>query len=207
MDYSFDPPERAAEVWSPPLVGDRFSEKHLCGRSLNRGLLRFHDSQSGPAGQQLIEEGFSPRGLQAHVFAYDWLARQFAVTSSLVPDGHADPTGASRTVVVLDPFDMSITPWVDVTQFDKALGMPLAQEFLDVLLFREWLSSTGRNQLTLDYCGGATVPAFYGGKRELKNLSLDPIRVYLSFSLQLWNHAQSSAPGSPPPRLSMPEGN
>jgi hypothetical protein len=140
------------------------------------------------------------------VFAYDWLARQFAVTNSLSPDGDADPTGASRTVVVLDPFDMSITPWVDIEQFEKALNVPLAQQFLNSSLFDAWLLVTNIDHLALDYCAGANVPAYYGGKRELGNLSPDPIDVYLSFSLQLWDRVQNSPPGSPPPRLSMPEG-
>lgn len=206
MDYSFDPPERSADPWLPPLLGDVFAAKQLCGRSLNGGLFRFHDSRSGPVGQDLVEQAFRPRGLQADVFAYDWLARQFAVTSSLSQDGQVDPAGASRTVVVLDPFDMSITPWVDVQQFEQALSVPMAQEFLNNSLFQAWLPTVGIDHLALDYCAGASVPAFYGGKRELQNLSLDPIDVYLSFSLQLWTRAQNSAPGSAPPRLSMPEG-
>lgn len=206
MEYSFDPPERSAEPWLPPMVGDEFAAKQLCGRSLNGGLLRFHDTQSGPSGQELVDQAFRPRGLEADVFAYDWLARQFAVTRSVAEDGTADPAGASRTVVVLDPFDMSITPWVEVQQFEKALSVPMAQQFLNYSLFSEWLITVGIDHLSLDYCAGASVPAFYGGERGLENLSLDPVDVYLSFSLQLWARAQNSAPGSAPPRLSMPEG-
>lgn len=205
MEYSFDPPERFADPWIPVLVGDRFASQQLCGRSFNRGLLRFHDSRSGPIGQELVEKAFRPRhGLQAHVFAYDWLARQFAVTSSLTSDGAVDRAGASRTVVVLDPFDMSITPWVDADQFEKALGVPLAQEQLHPTLFESWRLDAGVDRLTLDHCAGATVPAFYGGKRELSNLRHDDIDVFLTFTLQLWAYWRSRPPGSPPPRLRLP---
>lgn len=206
MKYSIDPAERSVDSWLLPLVGDRFARQELCGRSLNSGLLRFHDSRSGPIGQQLVQESFRPRGLRADVFAYDWLARQFAVTDSFTPDGRADQTRASRTVVVLDPFDMTTTPWVHVSEFEQALAVPLAQEQLEYSLFKSWLLGVGIERLALDRCAGATVPGFYGGKRDLDNLRHDDIDVFLSFTLQLWAHYRNSPPGSPPPRLKLHEG-
>jgi hypothetical protein len=206
MDLSVDPAERSVAPWRQPLVSDIFFDKGLCGRSFGKGLLRFHDSRSGEIGQEFVDHVFQPRGLPAQVFAFDWLARQFAVTDRLRFDGKVDPTRTARTIVVLDPFDMSITPWTDVDKFEHALNVPMAQEFLNQPLFDAWRASVNVDRLTLDRCAGATVPKFYGGIREPANLTNDDVDVYLTFTSQLWDYFRSAPPGSPPPRLSLPEG-
>lgn len=206
MEFTFDPPTRPGAPWRPVLVGGMFADRGLSGRSMNSGLLRFHDAVSAPAAQATVDAMFRTRGLDAEVFAFDWLARQFAVTSRLTPEGLPDRTQASRTVVVLDPFDGSVTPWVDAHSFERALSVPLAQDFLMPDLFSEWMSAAGIGQLPFDACAGASVPGFYGGKREVSNLSLDSVEVYLSFAQQLWEHGQKNGPGSPPPHLATTKG-
>jgi hypothetical protein len=206
MEFSFDPQTRWGAEWCPGLVGDVFADRRLCGRSMNHGLLRFHDAASAPPAQDVVDGMFRTRGLDADVFAFDWLARQFAVTSQLTVDGAPDRTGTLRTVAVLDPFDGSITPWVDVESFERALSVPLAQDFLQPDLFARWMDSVGITQLDFDSCAGAKVPGFYGGKREISNLTLNSVEVYLSFTLQLWEHGQRNGPGSPPPHLATAEG-
>jgi hypothetical protein len=206
MEFSFDSQTRWGAEWHPGLVGGLFADRGLCGRSMNRGLLRFHDAASAPPAQDAVDGMFRTRGLDADVFAFDWLARQFAVTSQLTVEGAPDRTGTLRTVAVLDPFDGSITPWVDVESFERALSVPLAQDFLQPDLFARWMNSVGITQLDFDSCAGATVPGFYGGKREISNLTLDSVEVYLSFTQQLWDYGQRSGPGSPPPHLATVEG-
>jgi hypothetical protein len=206
MEFSFDPQTRWGAEWRPELAGGVFADRSLCGRSINHGLLRFHDAASAPAAQDAVDGMFRTRGLDADVFAFDWLARQFAVTSQLTVDGAPDRTGMLRTVAVLDPFDGSITPWVDVESFEHALSVPLAQDFLQPDLFARWMDTAGITQLDFDSCAGASVPGFYGGKREISNLTLDSVEVYLSFTRQLWEHGQRSGPGSPPPHLATVEG-
>ena len=206
MEFSFDPQTRWGAEWRPGLVGGVLADRGLCGRSMNRGLLRFHDADSAPPAQATVEAMFSTRGLDAKVFAFDWLARQFAVTSRLTVEGTPDRTGTLRTVAVLDPFDGSVTPWVDVESFEGALSVPLAQDFLEPDLFARWMDSAGITQLEFDSCAGATVPGFYGGRREIPNLTLDSVEVYLSFTQQLWEYGQKNGPGSPPPHLATAKG-
>lgn len=201
MEFSFDPPTRPTAEWRPGLVGGTFSDRGLCGRSMNRGLLRFHDAASAPAAQATVDAMFGARGLDSEVFAFDWLARQFAVVTRLTVEGMPDSTRMLRTVVLLDPFDGSVTPWVDVQSFEQALNVPLAQDFLLPELFGEWMNAVGITKLGFDSCAGASVPGFYGGKREIGNLTLDSVEVYLSFAQQLWEYGQKNGPGSPPPRL------
>lgn len=206
MEFSFDPPTRSGAQWRPGLVGGVFADRGMCGRSMNRGLLRFHDADSAPTAQGTVDAMFRTRGLDAEVFAFDWLARQFAVTTRLTVEGAPDASGELRTVAVLDPFDGSVTPWVDVQSFEGALSVPLAQDFLLPDLFSQWMNAAGIDQLEFDACAGASVPAFYGGKREIGNLTLDSTEVYLAFVRQLWEHGQKNGPGSPPPHLATVKG-
>jgi len=206
MEFTFDPPTRHNAEWRPELVDDTFAKLALCGRSMNHGLLRFHDAASAPAAQVTVDAMFRTRGLDAEVFAFDWLARQFAVTSQLTIEGTADRSQTSRTVVVLDPFDGSVTPWVDVRSFEQALSVPLAQDFLLPEMFDRWMAAVGISALQFDACAGASVPGFYGGKREIANLTLDSVEVYLSFAQQLWEYGQKNGPGSPPPHLAAAKG-
>ncbi|TDZ82097.1 hypothetical protein DE4585_02626 [Mycobacteroides salmoniphilum] len=181
MQYTWDRATRPGVAWQPGLIGGVFADQGLCGRSMNSGLLRFHDAGSAPAAQATVNAMLGTRGLDAEVFAFDWLARQFSVTSCLTAEGLPDRTRTSRTVVVLDPFDGSVTPWVDARSFERALGVPLAQDFLMPDLFGEWKDLSGIADLPFDACAGARVPGFYGGKRQIANLNLDSVEVYLIF--------------------------
>ncbi len=201
MDFSVDPPARPGAEWRPSLVGGVFADRGLCGRSLNHGLFRFHDAASAPPAQTTVDAMFGTRGLDAEVFAFDWLARQFAVTTRLTVEATPESTQALCTVVVLDPFNGSSTPWGDMESFERALNLPLAQEFLLPDLFSEWMTAVGITRLEIDSCAGASVPGFYGSKREIGNLTHDSTEVYLAFAQQLWEHGQKSGPGSPPPHL------
>lgn len=185
--------------WEPAAVGSLFADKGLCGVSANQGLLRFHDATSGPIAQNFLNEAYAPRGLSADTFAFDWMARQFAVTTQPIADDQ--PSGSDRMVVVLDPSDMSVTPWVPMEQFEQALGVPLAQEFLREDLFRNWLYANRLERLAFDRCAGVTVPAFYGGEATIANLDHNDIDVYLTFIQQLWARAAQQAPGTPAPHI------
>lgn len=193
MSFEF---ERLSERgrWEPPNVGAFFADKGLCGVSANRGLLRFHDAGSGPIAQSFLDATFGPAG----TFAFDWMARQFAVT--MQPVGGSDSAG-TPLVVVIDPSDMTVTPWVPVTEFEQALALPLAQEFLQEDLFTEWLRVNTLPRLGFDRCAGATVPAFYGGTTALSNLDHNDIDVYLAFVQQLWSRAQHQSAGTPAPHI------
>lgn len=195
MPFTFEQVSNGG-LWEPALVGSLFSDRGLCGTSANRGLLRFHDATSGPTGQAFVSSAFGPRGVSVDVFAFDWLARQFAVTTEITADGQVVESG-ERVVVVLDPFDMSITPWASIDEFEHALGTPLASQFLRPKFFEAWRHGNGVHSLEFDRCAGATVPGFYRGDRTVDNLDHNFITVYLSFIEQLWQRAITEAAGTP----------
>lgn len=190
--------------WEPPLVGTFYSSRDLCGVSMNDGLLRFHDAASGAIGQEFVDETFGLDGLRADVFAHDWRARQFAVTDTLPDPLEHGLAPGEPAVLLLDCFDMSITPWVSLPQFEVALGVPMARESLHESLFREWLTANELTGLAFDRCAGASVPGFYRGPLAVDNLPHDKTEVYLSFVAQLWAFAKTQQPGDPPPHLLPP---
>jgi hypothetical protein len=48
MEFSLYPQAQPSAEWSPGLVGGVFADRRLCGRSMNRELLRFHDAAPRP---------------------------------------------------------------------------------------------------------------------------------------------------------------
>ncbi|GAB2637144.1 hypothetical protein GCM10027169_01430 [Gordonia jinhuaensis] len=202
MTLEFHRPESGRGApWTPPLVGPVFADQGLCGVSASAGLFRMHDGESGPIAQRFVDAVYPrTRSLHADVFGFDWRARQFAVTRDL---GHDDTVADSAgTVVVLDPFDVSITPWTTLEQFEQALSLPVAEEFLGPALFTSWRSAKDVSSLDLDHCAGASVPAFYGGQLDVSNLDYNDVDVYLTFIATLWLKSQNLPADSTPPDLS-----
>lgn len=196
-------PEGRGAKWAPQLVGSLFADAGFCGASADSGILRFYDAISGPMGQQFLDDTFVQDGVKAKVFAYDWLARQFAVSSNISETGQR--SAQEQTVVVFSPFDMSITPLVQVDQFMNALGLDMMADFLNVDLFTSWKRKHGISSLDLDRCAGTTVPSYCQGSLQLTNLTYDDLDVYLTFSSQLWNQVKDLPDGSRLPTLRITE--
>ena len=202
MDWTFT--RLSTGRWEPRRVGSFFADRDLCGVSGNDGLLRFHDDQSGPIAQEFVDSAFGSRGVHADVFAYDWRARQFAVSDSFDADLNYVGSGGTPMIVTLDPFDMVTEPWgIAVDGFEHALTIPMVTESLAPELFDAWRTANGVGPLTLEQCAGASVPGFYGARLEVANFTLDHVVVYLSFTAQLWAHAQTQQPGDPAPFIEM----
>lgn len=138
--------------------------------------------------------------MRADVFAFDWRARQLALSDSFGADGSYTTEGGTPMIVTLDPFDMVIEPWgLTIDKFEHALSVPLVEDSLLPTLFAQWLADKGIDSLALEDCAGATVPGFYGGELALGNFEHNDVDVYLTFTDQLWKHAQHQQPGDPAP--------
>lgn len=176
--------------WTPDLVGGEFARIGACGKSFGRGIFRFHDSTSGPVGQQAVETARPDLAGQVAVFAFDWLARQYCVVGAV-----ATPSGRDE-VVVIDPFDLSIQPVVHHGEFLGFLSSPLMVELVGPELFETWLSATELLSLRFDRCAAATVPAFLGGRLEVSNLEESDIDVYWTVTVQAFLATQHLPDGS-----------
>lgn len=175
--------------WTPPLVQDAFSRIGACGKSFGRGIFKFHDSVSGPAAADLLPEAFPRLAGGCDPFAFDWLGRQYAVIAPTMT-----PSGAAE-VVVLDAFDMTVTPVVQHGEFLGFLSSPLMLELVDAQLFAEWLAASGRSEVGFDRCASAIHPGFLGGVREVQNLEDADIEVYWSVMIRAFKAAGALQPG------------
>lgn len=64
-----------------------FADNGYCGVSLSRGLLRFHDSESGPVYRELVSQAFFELGERdVDVLAFDWQGRQYATVDAGLGD-------------------------------------------------------------------------------------------------------------------------
>ncbi|MEO9327033.1 hypothetical protein [Gordonia aurantiaca] len=188
MDWTFE--RLSTGRWAPPLSAGFFADRGLCGVSGNDGLLRFHDDVSGPAAQEFVDVTFGVRGVRAEVFAFDWRARQFALTTAFAADGAA---AGGPTIVTLDPFDMIAEPWgLPADAFEHAVGLEVVEKQLRPDLFEAWRRAQDVPPLSLASCAGVSMPGFFGGHLDVENLELNLTEVYLSFVAQLWT--RTSAP-------------
>ncbi|MGC5255375.1 hypothetical protein ACPXCG_03395 [Gordonia sp. DT218] len=202
MEWKFERLSRS--LWQPSLVGSFFADRGLCGVSGNSGLLRFHDRESGPIAQRFVDSAFGGRGVRADVFAFDWRARQFAISTCFDAEGNYAGGGQPGMIVALDPFDMVTEPWgLTIDKFETALTLPAVEAQLEPDLFDSWRTSQQVEPLTLAACAGASVPGFYGGQLEIDNLELNNVEVYLTFVEQLWARACEQQPGDPAPKLNL----
>lgn len=202
MEWTFE--RLSSGLWQPGLVGSYFADRGLTGVSGNSGLLRFHDDQSGPTAQRFIDSAFGVNGVRADVFAFDWRARQFAVSTCFDAEGNYTGGGRPGTIVTLDPFDMVTEPWgLTIDKFETALSLSTVQEQLHPELFGTWRRYRGIDSLPLAACAGVDVPGFYGGHLAIDNLAFNNTDVYLTFIDQLWSRAAAQQAGAPPPELNL----
>lgn len=178
------------QVWTPALIGDRFSRIGACGRSFGRGLFRFHDSISAIDAQETLKAMWPGLESDFAVLAFDWLGRQFAVVGA----EHSE-TGVAD-VVLFDPSVHRAESLVEPAEFLDAFQMPLMVEVLEAPLFDAWLTSESLTDLPFTDCAGCKVPGFLGGSLELSNLESSDLSVHLSVLAQLWQPVASAADGS-----------
>ncbi|MGC5257804.1 hypothetical protein ACPXCG_15750 [Gordonia sp. DT218] len=203
MEWTFE--RLSTGLWQPELVGSYFADKGLCGVSGNAGLLRFHDAQSGPIAQQFVDHTFGSLGVHAEVFAFDWRAKQFALSTSFDTDGSRVGHGeAAAMIVALDPFDIVTEPWgLTIGAFESVISLEVVQQQLKPELFEEWRRVQQIEPLSLTNCAGSIVPGFYGGELAASNLELNNNEVYFAFVQQLWDRASRQQPGAPAPSLDL----
>ncbi|MDL9948637.1 hypothetical protein QSJ19_24235 [Gordonia sp. ABSL11-1] len=147
MEWTFE--RLSSGLWQPGLVGSYFADRGLSGVSGNSGLLRFHDDQSGPIAQRFVDGAFGGIGVRADVFAFDWRARQFAVSTCFDAEGNYTGGGQPGTIVTLDPFDMVTEPW--------GCGHPQTDELLWLFALAETARMTFDPQSYDEFSWAATL--------------------------------------------------
>lgn len=148
------------------------------GCSFNNGLYRVHLPENINKWTLILKKCFPEINSNLVCFAYDWLGRQFALSSTQTADGKP----------LILRFDVST---------DEALKIPASfQDFhnfelvdypndaLDSDLFTEWESAKNR-EIQPDQCVGYKHPPFLSGLITVDNLQVRNLEVYWGILGQL----------------------
>ena len=189
MPLSVDPVQGSGDRYVPQRGPAAFADAGYCGHSFNQGLLRFHDSVSGPNFRQLCFDAFPELrkiDRQADVLAFDWNGKQY-LTAKV--KGEKDPM-----LLVADIALGSVETLAPVTAFAAVLKEPNMPEFFSGEVYDQWRAAVGRPEdgLTFTDCVEYTTPFWLGGEDDLTNLQLIDMDVSWTVGAQMLAQARAT---------------
>lgn len=154
------------------------------GSTFNNGLYRIHSFASSVQWALIIAEYFNQYQHKIYPFGFDWMGRQFCLSTSNDILFMFDPaTGGvfelRQTLTLLHDEDF-------VNDTDDMLSINL---FNKALAFYK-LSSIGYNE-----CLSYKVPLFLGGKDSIENYELQDVEVYWHIESQLYKKVKGLPEG------------
>lgn len=192
MTLRVDPSTRGTgQVYIPEGFPSSFADAGYCGASFNDGLLRFHDSDSGPLFREHVHEAFGAAlPPDADVLAVDWMGRQ-VVTA---PSGAADPV-----LYVADIGTGLVTEFLTLGELAFALKRDHGAVAFDEELYLAWKASVGSSDgsIAFEDCVGYATPLFLGGADSVEHLELGDLDVYWTIGSQIFQQVRDLPPGSP----------
>ncbi|MCS0645010.1 hypothetical protein [Curtobacterium flaccumfaciens] len=161
----------------PPVLADA----NWCGASFNRGLLRIHDSVSGPEAAESVALAFAGEvSSSVDVVAFDWAGRQF-----VVDEGAGGVEGQAHAIYGADPATGLIEEVADIDEFLLLLQVPEVTAVLQSQRFEQALIYHGRDSLRFDEVVAVRKPMFFGGEDVPTNTEIQDVSVYWGLNAQL----------------------
>lgn len=180
-------------AYVPAHVGNVFAEAGYCGHSFNEGMLRFHDSVSGPAFRELLLSAFPElKRAKADVVAFDWNGRQLIATKE---GRRGDPLLKIADIGRGDIMDVT-----ELSRFASGLGNDaLIDPTFDADMFQAWkLAVDGDGQgIPFSSCVEFATPLYLGGAESVDNLALIDIQVSWGVGAQIWTQVKNLPAGTP----------
>lgn len=180
-------------TFTPAHVGPVFANAGYCGHSFNEGLLRFHDSESGPTFREHVRTAFPELiGVDADVVAFDWQGRQIVTTNQGDP---SDPV-----LVVADIGRGEVGEFGLLSEFTGILREDdLVAQLFNEAFFKSWKESVGASGAGLSFtdCAAFSVPLYLGGQAEAANIELIDMDVNWTIGTQIWEQVRDLPPGTP----------
>lgn len=155
------------------------------GDTFNNGLYRIHSFESSVRWALIIADYFNHYRHKIYPFGFDWMGRQFCLSTSndilfMFDPATAESFELRQTLTLLHNEDF-------VNDTDNMLSINL---FNKVLTFYK-LQSIGYNE-----CLGYKVPLFLGGKDNIDNYELQDMEVYWYIENQLYNKVKDLPVGT-----------
>lgn len=163
------------------------------GATFADGVYRLHDADTATRFTRMVGDAFPEHASAIHVFAGDWLGRQFALDRRRV-----DATGEPQ-ILLLEPGtgEALEIPVTFATFHDEEL-VDEADAAVAASFFAAWKRAHPELvPLEASRCVGYRVPLFLGGSDDLDNLGVCDVEVYWGLTSQLRVVTRSRGPGTP----------
>jgi hypothetical protein len=173
-------------VYVPEGATSAFADAGYCGRSFNSGLVRFHDSVSGPLYRGHMLTAFPELAqLGIDVLAFDWMGRQVLTRAG------------TETLLLADPAIGEVGEFFEVGEFSQALRIDAASRAFEGELYAAWRAAVGAGERPIAFTDGVqyAVPLFLGGEASVTNLDLIDLDVMWTITAQLIQRARDAQPG------------
>jgi len=192
MSLIVDPVHGSGGTYIPRRGPKSFAEAGYCGRSFNQGMLRFHDSETGPNFRKLCFEAFpelASLDKKADVLAFDWNGKQY-LTAKL--SGHKD-----LQVLVADLGSGTVEELASVAAFAAVLKLPEMDDYFGASLYDQWRERTGNANSALGFtdCVSYHLPLNLGGEDNIDNLRMVDLDVAWTLGAQIRRQTAHLAPG------------
>jgi hypothetical protein len=149
------------------------------GVTLNKGLYRIHSFESSIKWAFKIGEYFDQYRHRIYPFGFDWMGRQFCL---------------STTDDILYMFDPAAGQVFELRQTLLLLHnddfVNNTDDMLSVNLFYKVLSFYSMSSIAYNQCLGYKIPLFLGGRDEIDNYNLQDIEVYWHIESELYKKAK-----------------
>lgn len=166
------------------------ADANWCGASFDGGLLRIHDSVTGPEYAELVHLAFGDQlSVEADVIAYDWSGRQFVVDRPRKVLRRGAPL-----VFGADPATGNVDEVASVDEFLAFLQLPNVGEAMQENVFRAALAAHGITSLAFDQVIGMRTPMFFGGQDTIDNTEVIDASVYWTLNAQLIRQGRTGRP-------------
>ncbi|RKR76406.1 T6SS immunity protein Tdi1 domain-containing protein [Frondihabitans australicus] len=180
-------------TWAPAPFGSLFADANYCGRSFDRGLLRFHNAESGAEAQELVTAAFTRDVAPGTAFfAIDWLGRQFGARPARPGEGDGQPVVVIANVGSGE-YEGEVAP---LDEFIGFLGSDAAATTLGAEAYAAWREANGAPQLDFDECLGYRIPLFLGGTDSPDNVELNDVSVYWTLVGQVFDRSRDLPEGT-----------
>lgn len=155
------------------------------GATFNNGLYRIHSFKSSVKWALITAEYFSQYQNKIYPFGFDWMGRQFCLSTSndilfMFDPGTGESFELKQTLTLLHNEDF-------VNDTD---------DMLSINLFNKVLTFYNITGIEYDECLGYKVPLFLGGKDDIENYELQNMEVYWHIENQLHNKIKDLPEGT-----------
>lgn len=175
--------------WATEAIGTTLADLGWHGTSLNRGVLRIHNDETGPEATAELHAAFTDQAQGLTVFATDWQARHFA--AGTLPNGQTAVWEADISTGLIEPI-ATVQDFLTLITTDRK-----APKMFNEFLFMRFCSRHRTSVLDFQQCASYKVPPILGGNEDLDNRDLTYNTVHWTMFGQIYQKVKDLPDGTP----------